>query len=67
MEWPKLDLNVPFRLLLTFNATSLLVIVFLVQKGYVLGSFFLSMALLLRFPISCRTASISASPCCSQA
>lgn len=40
MEWPKLDLNVPFRLLLTFNATSLLVIVFLVQKGYVLGSFF---------------------------
>ncbi|MEE4084272.1 hypothetical protein [Pseudomonas viridiflava] len=40
MEWPKFDLNVPFRLLLTFNATSLLVIVFLVQKGYVLGYFF---------------------------
>ncbi len=29
-----------FRLLLTFNATSLLVIVFMVQKGYTLGSFF---------------------------
>ncbi|WP_433741154.1 hypothetical protein [Pseudomonas putida] len=40
MDWLKFDLNVPFRLLLTFNATSLLVIVFLVQKGYVLGYFF---------------------------
>lgn len=29
-----------FRLLLTFNATSLLVIVFLVQKGYTLAHFF---------------------------
>ena len=33
--------NIAFRLLLTFNATSLLVIIFLVQKGYTLG-FFLS-------------------------
>lgn len=34
-------INIAFRLLLTFNATSLLVIIFLVQKGYTLG-FFLS-------------------------
>lgn len=40
MERPKFDFNVPFRLLLTFNATSLLVIVFFVQKGYALGYFF---------------------------
>lgn len=33
-------LNFLFRLLLTFNATSLLVIIFLVQKGYTLGYFF---------------------------
>jgi len=33
-------MNLIFRLLLTFNATSLLVIIFLVQKGYVLGYFF---------------------------
>ncbi len=29
-------MNIAFRLLLTFNATSLLVIIFLVQKGYTL-------------------------------
>lgn len=33
-------MNVLFRVLLTFNATSLLVIIFLVQKGYTLGHFF---------------------------
>jgi len=33
-------MNTLFRLLLTFNATSLLVIVFLVQKGFSLGHFF---------------------------
>lgn len=32
-------INIAFRLLLTFNATSLLVIIFLVQKGYPLGYF----------------------------
>ncbi|PLX49221.1 MAG: hypothetical protein C0613_08045 [Desulfobulbaceae bacterium] len=33
-------MNIAFRLLLTVNATSLLVIIFLVQKGYTLGYFF---------------------------
>ena len=33
-------INMAFRLLLTFNATSLLVIIFLVQKGYTLGHSF---------------------------
>lgn len=33
-------LNIAFRLLLTFNATSLLLIVFLVQKNFPLGCFF---------------------------
>jgi hypothetical protein len=33
-------MNFAFRLLLTFNATSLLVIIFLVQKGQTLGKFF---------------------------
>lgn len=32
-------INIAFRILLTFNATSLLVIIFLVQKGYTLGYF----------------------------
>lgn len=32
-------INIAFRLLLTFNATSLLVIIFLVQKSYTLGHF----------------------------
>lgn len=33
-------INTAFRLLLTLNATSLLVIIFLVQKGYTLGQIF---------------------------
>ncbi|MGI2098396.1 hypothetical protein [Shewanella putrefaciens] len=33
-------INIAFRVLLTFNATSLLVIIFFVQKGYTLGHFF---------------------------
>ncbi|MGL5486505.1 MAG: hypothetical protein ACRDC6_09475 [Shewanella sp.] len=33
-------MNIVFRLFLTFNATSLLVIIFLVQKGHSLGYFF---------------------------
>lgn len=33
-------MNIAFRLLLTFNATSLLVIIFFVQKGYTLAHFF---------------------------
>lgn len=33
-------LNIVFRLLLTFNATSLLIIIFLVHKKYTLGYFF---------------------------
>lgn len=33
-------INIAFRVLLTFNATSLLVIIFLVQQGYTLGHFF---------------------------
>ncbi|WP_181150140.1 hypothetical protein [Photorhabdus hindustanensis] len=33
-------MNTAFRVLLTFNATSLLVIIFLVQKGYALEYFF---------------------------
>lgn len=33
-------MNILFRLLLAFNATSLLVIIFVVQKGYSLGYFF---------------------------
>lgn len=33
-------MNFAFRLLLTFNATSLLAIIFLVQKGHALGEFF---------------------------
>jgi|SRR5690554_4864187 len=32
-------INVAFRILLTFNATSLLVIIFMVQKGYTLNYF----------------------------
>lgn len=34
-----MNINTAFRVLLTFNATSLLVIIFLVQKGYTLGHF----------------------------
>lgn len=40
MDWLRLDLNFLFRFLLTFNATSLLVIIFLVQKGFALSYFF---------------------------
>ncbi|NLA64196.1 MAG: hypothetical protein GX857_13475 [Bacteroidales bacterium] len=37
-------INIAFRLLLTFNATSLLVIIFLVQKGYTLSYFLADVA-----------------------
>ncbi len=37
-------INIAFRLLLSFNATSLLVIIFLVQKGYTLSYFLADMA-----------------------
>ncbi|AZN36739.1 hypothetical protein EJO50_09695 [Iodobacter ciconiae] len=43
-------LNIAFRLLLTFNATSLLLIVFLVQKSFALGYFFPSYSGLTRLP-----------------
>jgi glucose-6-phosphate-specific signal transduction histidine kinase len=37
-------INITFRLLLTFNATSLLAIIFMVQKGYTLSYFLADMA-----------------------
>lgn len=40
MNFLRFDLNFLFRLLLTFNATSLLVIIFFVQKGFSLSYFF---------------------------
>ena len=43
-------INTAFRLLLTFNATSLLLIVFLVQKGYSLNYFFTENELLKNVP-----------------
>lgn len=43
-------MNFAFRFLLTFNATSLLVIVFLIQKGYVFGYFFPNCQLLVAWP-----------------
>nr|WP_321259075.1 hypothetical protein [uncultured Pseudodesulfovibrio sp.] len=43
-------MNTVFRLLLTFNATSLLVIVFLVQKGFSLGHFFSKCPYLVNLP-----------------
>ena len=43
-------MNLAFRLLLTFNATSLLAIIFLVQKGYTLGHFFSCNARLVALP-----------------
>ena len=46
----RLDLNFPFRLLLTFNATSLLLIVFLVKKGFSLFYFFPECSWLSHFP-----------------
>lgn len=45
-------MNFVFRLLLTFNATSLLVIIFLVQKGYTLGHFFTKCSYLVELPNS---------------
>ena len=43
-------MNFVFRLLLTFNATSLLVIIFLVQKGYTLGHLFVQFPYLVTLP-----------------
>lgn len=43
-------INIIFRLLLTFNATSLLIIVFVVQKGYVLSYFFPDLSLFAKLP-----------------
>lgn len=43
-------MNIAFRLLLTFNATSLLVIIFLVQKGFVLKNIFESEPWLAQLP-----------------
>jgi hypothetical protein len=43
-------MNTVFRLLLTFNATSLLVIIFSVQKAYTLGHFFPDCSKLVSLP-----------------
>lgn len=43
-------INIVFRLLLTFNATSLLIIVFIVQKGYALNHFFPDYAFFMKVP-----------------
>ncbi|ELI1837862.1 hypothetical protein SBW85_00870 [Vibrio plantisponsor] len=43
-------MNTIYRLLLTFNATSLLVIIFLVQKKYTLGHFYPQYLLLAEMP-----------------
>ncbi|WP_338669399.1 hypothetical protein [Pseudodesulfovibrio methanolicus] len=43
-------MNTVFRLLLTFNATSLLVIIFLVQKSFSLGHFFSKCPYLVNLP-----------------
>lgn len=43
-------INTAFRIILTFNATSLLVIIFLVQKGYTLGYFLSSCSWLVKLP-----------------
>lgn len=45
-------MNIAFRILLTFNATSLLVIVYLVQKGYTLGKLFPDCNLLQNIPLA---------------
>jgi len=45
-------MNIAFRLLLTFNATSLLVIIFLVQKGYTFGDYFSKCQYLIDLPAS---------------
>lgn len=52
MDVLRLNLNFPFRLLLTFNATSLLVIIFLVQKGFTLSFFFPNCLVLKTIPNS---------------
>lgn len=51
-EWTSKSemMNIAFRLLLTFNATSLLVIIFLVQKGFVLKNIFESKPWLAQLP-----------------
>jgi len=43
-------MNIAFRLLLTFNATSLLLIIFLVHQGYTLDRIFTSCSLLSHLP-----------------
>lgn len=43
-------MNFVFRLLLTFNATSLLLIIFVVQKGHTLGYFFEKCTFLVGLP-----------------
>lgn len=43
-------MNIAFRLLLTVNATSLLLLVFLIQKGHTLGYFFPGSSYLFRLP-----------------
>lgn len=50
MDRLRFDLNFIFRVLLTFNATSLLVIIFLVQKGFTLAHFFSDFPWLDRIP-----------------
>ncbi len=43
-------MNIAYRLLLTVTATSLLLIIFVVQKGYTLGYFFAKCAYLATLP-----------------
>ena len=50
MFFASLEFNRIFRILLTFNATSLLIIVFLVQKGYDFAYFFPGVEYLHQFP-----------------
>ena len=50
MDRLRFDLNFIFRILLTFNATSLLVIIFLVQKSYTVAYFLPSLHWLDQFP-----------------
>lgn len=50
MFFASLDFNRIFRILLTFNATSLLIIVYLVQKGYDFAYFFPGVEYLHQFP-----------------
>lgn len=42
--------NIAFRLLLTFNATSLLIIIFLAQKGFSIAYFFPTICWLIKLP-----------------